>query len=128
MPEGAVYVGRGSRWGNPFKVERVPNWPRWASSAPWQVVTPDGRRWEQDDDRKVIVGRAAADAHRHRRAVEHAVELFRTHIGPMGNYEYDDETLARLRVDLAGRDLACWCPLNQPCHADVLLELANGTH
>lgn len=27
--------------------------------------------------------------------------------------------------DLAGRDLACWCPLDQPCHADVLLDLAN---
>jgi hypothetical protein len=26
---------------------------------------------------------------------------------------------------LRGKDLACWCPLNQPCHADVLLELAN---
>jgi hypothetical protein len=26
---------------------------------------------------------------------------------------------------LAGRDLACWCPLDQPCHADVLLDLAN---
>lgn len=28
--------------------------------------------------------------------------------------------------ELAGHDLACWCPLDQPCHADVLLELANG--
>ena len=28
--------------------------------------------------------------------------------------------------DLNGRDLACWCPLDQPCHADVLLELANA--
>jgi len=27
---------------------------------------------------------------------------------------------------LEGRDLACWCPLDQPCHADVLLDLANG--
>jgi hypothetical protein len=27
--------------------------------------------------------------------------------------------------DLRGHDLACWCPLDQPCHADVLLELAN---
>lgn len=27
---------------------------------------------------------------------------------------------------LRGHDLACWCPLDQPCHADVLLELANG--
>lgn len=26
---------------------------------------------------------------------------------------------------LRGLDLACWCPLDQPCHADVLLELAN---
>lgn len=26
---------------------------------------------------------------------------------------------------LRGRDLACYCPLDQPCHADVLLELAN---
>lgn len=24
-----------------------------------------------------------------------------------------------------GKDLACWCPLDQPCHADVLLELTN---
>jgi hypothetical protein len=27
--------------------------------------------------------------------------------------------------ELAGHDLACWCQLDQPCHADVLLELAN---
>ena len=26
---------------------------------------------------------------------------------------------------LRGKDLACWCPLDQPCHADVLLEWAN---
>lgn len=31
------------------------------------------------------------------------------------------DELAKLR----GKDLACWCPLDQPCHADVLLELAN---
>lgn len=27
---------------------------------------------------------------------------------------------------LRGKNLACWCPLDQPCHADVLLELASG--
>jgi hypothetical protein len=27
--------------------------------------------------------------------------------------------------DLRGKNLACWCPLDQPCHADALLELAN---
>lgn len=30
-------------------------------------------------------------------------------------------SIARLR----GKNLACWCSLNAPCHADVLLELAN---
>ena len=30
-------------------------------------------------------------------------------------------------IELAGRDLACWCALDQPCHADVLLEYANLT-
>jgi hypothetical protein len=28
--------------------------------------------------------------------------------------------------ELRGKNLACWCPLDQPCHADVLLDLANG--
>lgn len=26
---------------------------------------------------------------------------------------------------LRNKDLVCWCPLDQPCHADVLLKLAN---
>lgn len=26
---------------------------------------------------------------------------------------------------LRGKNLACFCPLDQPCHADVLLEFAN---
>jgi uncharacterized protein DUF4326 len=30
------------------------------------------------------------------------------------------------RVELRGRNLACWCPLDGPCHADVLLEIANA--
>jgi hypothetical protein len=34
-------------------------------------------------------------------------------------------TVADVREHLAGRDLACWCPLDLPCHADVLLEAAN---
>lgn len=27
--------------------------------------------------------------------------------------------------ELRGKSVACWCPLDQPCHGDVLLELAN---
>ena len=30
-----------------------------------------------------------------------------------------------LRTALGGRNLACWCALNGPCHADLLLTLAN---
>lgn len=32
---------------------------------------------------------------------------------------------AEIRDALCGKNLACWCPLSSPCHADVLLELAN---
>jgi len=39
----------------------------------------------------------------------------------MADYPTDDEITAELR----GRDLACWCPLDQACHADVLLDRAN---
>jgi hypothetical protein len=31
-----------------------------------------------------------------------------------------------VRRELRGKDLACWCPLNLGCHADVLLRIANG--
>ena len=31
-----------------------------------------------------------------------------------------------IRSALAGRDLACWCALDGPCHADLLLAIANG--
>jgi hypothetical protein len=49
-----------------------------------------------------------------------AVDLFRAYVQDRGWVE-------QVRGELAGRDLACWCPLDgQPCHADVLLELANG--
>lgn len=32
---------------------------------------------------------------------------------------------AYVRERLRGKNLACWCALGAPCHADVLLELAN---
>jgi hypothetical protein len=33
--------------------------------------------------------------------------------------------VAEIKADLRGKDLACWCPPDEPCHADVLLEIAN---
>ncbi len=33
---------------------------------------------------------------------------------------------ARAALALRGKNLACWCAEGAPCHADVLLDLANG--
>lgn len=51
----------------------------------------------------------------------HAVATFRAYT------EGSDASFyrAHVRSHLAGRNLACWCKLGEPCHADVLLELAN---
>lgn len=40
--------------------------------------------------------------------------------------EHGYPTLDEIRAGLAGKDLACWCPPGSPCHADVLIEVANG--
>ncbi len=37
-----------------------------------------------------------------------------------------DVRVADVQRELRGRDLACYCPLDEPCHADVLLEIANA--
>ena len=34
-------------------------------------------------------------------------------------------TVEDVRRELHGRDLACYCPLDEACHADVLLAVAN---
>jgi hypothetical protein len=38
-------------------------------------------------------------------------------------YGYPSDT--DIRAELGGRDLACWCPPGQACHAQVLLQIAN---
>jgi hypothetical protein len=48
---------------------------------------------------------------------ERAVDLFRRHRAPM-------ITKKELKA-IRGKDLACWCKVGEPCHADVLLEIAN---
>lgn len=55
-----------------------------------------------------------------------AVRLFREWIEGCiaADYPHPECTLAALE-ELRGKNLACWCALDQPCHADVLLELAN---
>lgn len=43
-------------------------------------------------------------------------------------FNYEGETADKLRSmlpELRGKNLACFCKLVEPCHADVLLDLAN---
>jgi hypothetical protein len=44
-------------------------------------------------------------------------------------HAHPDSYIGRIIADigeLRGKSLACWCKPNEPCHADVLLELANA--
>lgn len=38
----------------------------------------------------------------------------------------DPPSRGEIRRELAGHNLACWCRPGTPCHADVLIEIANG--
>jgi hypothetical protein len=108
-PEGAVVVSRPSMWGNRFKA--MP------TADGWSVFYVDrGLEWWVE--RVGIVSRSAA--------VDEAIRLYRLSIYRWAEDEYDNDPTVVLPPLLGGRDLACWCPLDQPCHADVLLELANG--
>jgi hypothetical protein len=51
--------------------------------------------------------------------VAEAIERFRQSTGDHEKY------WGWARAQLRGKNLGCSCPLDQPCHADVLLEIAN---
>jgi hypothetical protein len=74
MPPGAIYVGRPTKWGNPFRIE----------------VDVALALWKYD---------------------QHIVKLANLHALDL--------------EELRGKDLACWCKVDAPCHADILLVLAN---
>lgn len=46
--------------------------------------------------------------------------------GERGPITWTYPSLDEIRDELAGKNLACWCDLDEPCHADVLLNLVNG--
>lgn len=91
MPEGAIYVGRPTRWGNLYVVGEQEAWIAGAVFHS-RTITP-----------------------------ELAVTLYRRDI----DYKVGAPTSDEIRTQLVGKDLACWCALDAPCHADVLLRLAN---
>lgn len=53
-----------------------------------------------------------------------AVAQFREDLGFM--QDDDPQDFAEWLAPLRGKNLACWCKLGEPCHADVLIELANA--
>ncbi len=113
MPEGAVYVGRPSLWGNPWSVSEIrsvyPEVPiDERPAAAVRMYRQELTHWGLMSDWDYAVSEERWDAE-HKRQVES---------GAQNMAEY-------AAVALRGRDLVCWCPLDQPCHADVLLELAN---
>lgn len=58
-----------------------------------------------------------------------AVEMFRRRLAPGGFGLGPIQailTAKDVRRELRGKNLACWCALGAPCHADVLLEIANA--
>ncbi len=109
MPEDCVYVGRPTKWGNPFRVGCYAKiggpvggkGPLAAAQWLYCIAAKPSPGFE------IIQTRLQA------------VEWFRRLA-----------TVTRWRTEeiesLRGKNLACWCPLDRPCHADVLLEIANG--
>lgn len=122
-PEGAVYVGRPTRWGNPFRAYKC------SCCGYWDV--------RDDNDATYLVNHAMTRLPEVRanpntwttrdEAIRKAVALYYDDATYwLGGWQVTRPDLAAALPTLRGRDLACWCPLDQPCHADVLLELANG--
>lgn len=99
MPEGAVYVGRPTEWGNPFTAEICGSLQRAVDLYRLCVLSK-----EQPGDLKKPELKAA------NKAWESWVNM---------------PSVLTIQLFLRDKDLACWCPLDKPCHADVLLEIAN---
>lgn len=134
IPPNAIYVGRPSPWGNPFawNDNRAP----WMALAVGERADAEGRRsaavklyrwWMEGTDPKAF----PMDTEDHGGpAIEYTngvVRSFRSMASGMGAMMWLREPLPVPHppdlAPLRGHDLACWCPLDQPCHADVLLEM-----
>lgn len=107
MPENTVKVDRTTKWGNPYRVIKESGRMWCGHTKSWQPIY------------SVYIGPTLiARCSSKDEALAISVRRF------LGKCHYMPST-----IDLAplrGKNLACWCPLDKPCHADVLLELANA--
>lgn len=97
MPPNTVKVDRTTQWGNPYIIGE-PVDLRCAKRWGFLLKFTEYQALDRDD----------------------AVRSFKHLLA------FDDAGVYMIRKELRGKNLACWCPLDQPCHADVLLEIANG--
>lgn len=98
MPEGAIYVGRPSKWGNPFTTEDAID-AGYSAERAAMAAKFAFQQWLLGHPMWSPPGKAFSPKIR-------------------------DRILAGIG-DLRGKDLACWCRLDQECHAEILLEIAN---
>lgn len=92
-----VYIGRPTKWGNPYK-----------------VVGEEGHWFVMDENDEPVL-----TFNEKPQALNCCIELYREQISHMHN-------VGTLNIfELKGKNLSCWCKIGEPCHADVLLELAN---
>ena len=97
IPSNTVYVGRGTKWGNPFQV----------GESAYFMLASEGLTFSTD-------------------FIETPIE--NTHLAKSLYSIWIDKQIKRGKLDISelkGRNLACWCTLDSPCHADVLLKMAN---
>lgn len=92
-----VCVTRGTKWGNPIV-----------------LILQKGKGR--------LLSVAAADAKIKER--RQALEMFRNQL--LGSQLEPWVTMRAALPELRGKNLACWCQPGDECHADVLLEVANG--
>ena len=110
-PINTFFVSRPTKYGNQFKLEKGNIYGdashRTGDQYPWVLIEP-------------------APENIHARLVE----LYREWLA--GNNPWDiipvPFTDKDIMEELAGHDLACYCPLDRPCHADVLLEVMKKPH
>lgn len=126
MPENTVKVDRTTPWGNPFGTD----YDGWREDPGW-FVTGHGQQMER------VANKAAG--------IARAVALHREWLKETRRQTWRDKNRpdpVDIMKELRGKNLACWCrlcsahidgkPLGTacdacaPCHADVLLEIANA--
>lgn len=124
MPENTVKVDRTTRWGNPFNFKAPAHC--WTALSYGCKGDPAGRheasikafrQWVSSGKFMLLTGVGLYAEHKGRKVPLGVSPDVAAPRAP---------TIAQIQAALRGKNLGCWCSLDQPCHADVLIELANG--